>query len=90
MKKHTHKYERVQLGNNGYTVYKCILPGCPHFIQLNLALGRLTLCHGCNEEIMIDKSMIQFHGVGVKKPLCEKCKEERKKRREQLSAITLK
>jgi hypothetical protein len=87
MKKHTHKLERVQLGSNGYTVYKCILPGCSTFYQKDLTLGHITLCHGCNEEIVMTKSMIQNHGVGIKKPMCDKCIEEKKDRRSRLSQI---
>jgi hypothetical protein len=84
MKKHTHKYELTEFGNKGYLVYKCILTDCPHFIPQKLALGRLSLCHGCDNEVMITRNMIWEKR---KRPMCERCSVERIKRRKELSQV---
>jgi hypothetical protein len=75
-----HKYELVQIGEKGYTVYKCMLSNCRHFIQKELAASRLSLCWGnCGNAVMITKGMI---AEGRVRPLCDECKEKRKERRE--------
>jgi len=80
-----HKYELVELGSKGYKVYKCKLPNCRHFIQKELAVGRLSLCNGvCNSEVIITRDMVTRE---LKVPLCDDCREKRKNRRALVSAI---
>jgi hypothetical protein len=85
MKKHTHKYERTELGSKGYTVYKCMIPDCPHFIEPRLVVGRLSICHGCDGELILTKTMINIEQI--KRPVCEECKAERIRRRKELQTI---
>lgn len=66
--KHIHKYQRIGLGKNGYEVYKCQIPGCSHYIQPELVVGRLSLCCRCGTEI----TMTHSHARLVK-PLCLNC-----------------
>jgi hypothetical protein len=70
--KHYHKYIRIALNKkrkiDGARVYKCITPGCTHFIAENLAEGRLCLCWVCDELFTITKKAMK-----LKKPHCDKC-----------------
>lgn len=61
-----HFYRRVKMGKNkDYIVYKCIKPGCPHYVPRELAVGRPSLCWSCNKEfIMTSKNLQQA------KPTC--------------------
>lgn len=70
--KHTHKYQKTVLGKNGYTIMKCMLPGCPHFIAQELAAGRLCVCWHCGGDFPLSPS------EALKlKPLCDNCAPER-------------
>jgi hypothetical protein len=65
---HVHKYKRVKLGSKGYTVYKCMKPGCTHYIRQELVTGMKTICWRCEQEqIMSPKMATQA------KPHCLEC-----------------
>lgn len=66
---HVHKYIRVILGGKkivridgkrfikpkeGYVVYKCILPGCNHYVPRELAVGRKSICWFCGGELVLN------------------------------------
>jgi len=55
---HLHKYERRTLGNNGYKIYHCSLPGCSHYINVKLALGKLCVCNRCSEPMIMTRNAI--------------------------------
>jgi len=50
---HIHKYMRVNLGKNGYVVFKCMIPGCPHYIRRELAVGRQSICWRCGRPMTL-------------------------------------
>jgi len=80
--KHVHKYEKTKIGDN-YEVYKCALPGCTHYIAATLIIGRLSLCWGgCQNAVLMDNSLSK-----MKRPICDDCKELRRKQRELLRSI---
>jgi hypothetical protein len=55
---HLHKYEKVILGKNNYTVFRCTLPYCQHYIREELAGGKECICNRCGKEMHLDgKSM---------------------------------
>ncbi len=81
-----HKYQKIAIGTKGYQVYKCVLPGCNHNVQLALALNLETLCHICNTITIITKDML-IRGKEVLKPLCLDCRATRLRVREQLISI---
>lgn len=66
--KHTHKYGQVKLGSNGYTVYKCFLPNCPHYVRKELALGRFSICWKCGGTFIMTATSIERL-----KPKCLDC-----------------
>jgi hypothetical protein len=82
---HYHKYERLKWANGG-VYYKCMEVGCSHYLPVaELAIGRESVCWGCDTKLVpITKEMVI---QGVKHPLCDKCKEERKQHLEQMSQI---
>ena|SRR5215204_6076621 len=70
VKKHAvHQYVRVMDGER--PIYRCILPGCSHFIGEALILNKVSLCNRCGEEFIIGKSMIQPRRIV--KPHCDRC-----------------
>jgi len=50
---HIHKYSRVK-STNGNIVYRCMLPGCTHYVPKYLVKGRISLCHVCKEPMIMD------------------------------------
>lgn len=67
MNNHIHKYRRIKMGND-YEVYKCVLPGCPHYIRPELVVGRFSLCWGCDEQFTMSAT-----SATRLKPKCQKC-----------------
>jgi hypothetical protein len=84
--KHIHRYHRGKLGKK-YHIYRCILPGCTHFISINFAVGRLSLCNQCDDSLILTDEMVFINRLA--EPLCEECREKRRKQREALKAIPI-
>lgn len=85
-----HKYERMKVGKNDHEIYKCMFPDCPHYLpSLELAIGRLSLCWGidCHNTVEMTRDMVSNRKTV--KPMCESCKEERKKRLLALQSVPL-
>lgn len=83
---HHHKYERMHW-DNGKPFYKCMEPGCPHYLpSAMLAINRESLCWGplCNKLVLITKEDVMRQ---VKKPMCDTCKIARAEKREELRSI---
>lgn len=70
--KHIHKYRRTTLGRS--TIYKCVLPGCTHFIQRALVDGKISLCWRCPNPFVITKKTLKNCPA---KPHCEDCYQRR-------------
>jgi len=66
--KHVHKYVRVAMGSRGWTVYKCSIPDCTHFIQEKLVIGRSTICWRCGSTFIMTR-----HTATLKEPHCRSC-----------------
>lgn len=69
---HIHKYELKKLGK--YEVYKCMQPGCRHYIAKGLAENRLSICWKCSEAFVLMKEVMHMH-----KPKCQECRGKAKK-----------
>ena len=82
---HYHKYERV-LWPNGSPFYKCMIPGCAHYLSSPvLVIGRESLCWGCEQRLVeITRDMVNRN---IRHPMCEKCKEERKEQKLALQSV---
>ena len=68
-KKHTHKYKRIMSGQR--PIYRCMLPGCYHFIGEEHIEHKLSLCHRCNKEFVITQKML--FPRAIVKPHCDDC-----------------
>lgn len=82
--KHVHKYKRILIGKKDYYVYKCMLSGCPHHVQVQAAIGRESVCWGCGKTITITQNDLDVKKV---RPICEDCKEYRRIKKEQLVSV---
>jgi hypothetical protein len=84
---HTHKYERTELGTKGYEIYKCMLPDCPHYVPVQTAVGRLSLCWGggCHHAVMLTRDMVMYDKI--RRPFCSDCKAERAEGRRRMREI---
>ena len=72
---HIHKYKKIKLGKDrSYLVYKCIKPGCSHYIPLVQALNAICECSKCGNLMVIGKA--QLYGSGgraMTNPHCVDC-----------------
>jgi hypothetical protein len=79
---HLHKYERVILGKNNYTVFRCILPMCSHYIREELASGKMCICNRCESVMQLDAKAMR-----LRFPHCHSCtapKQHKYKKRKEL------
>jgi formylmethanofuran dehydrogenase subunit E len=69
---HLHKYKRIKLGN-GYKVYKCINPGCSHYVSVKLVEGQICQCNRCGQPMVMDRAAMQ-----LARPHCYSCTKSRR------------
>lgn len=63
----SHQYYKVKY-KTGTLVFRCGLPGCPHFVYEPMIVNRTSLCYRCHKEFIITRKTIRskrFH--------CEDC-----------------
>ena len=84
--KHLHKYERIELGSKGWIIYKCMLPGCTHYLPMaKLIVGKESLCWGlCDGTVIYTQDDYEKK---LKHPMCESCREQRKEQRQALASL---
>lgn len=68
MAEHVHKYVRVKLGKKGFTVYRCVKGGCPHYIRQELVVGNPFECWRCGGTFIMNVKTATY-----KKPHCAAC-----------------
>lgn len=67
-----HKYQRVEAKNEGKSaVYRCVLPGCKHYLREEFIVGQIALCYECNNEFEITKAILSPRKI--KKVHCQDC-----------------
>ncbi len=66
---HVHKYKRDVLGKD-YEIYRCVLPGCTHYIPASMIKGKFSICWRCGEPFVIK--------LKHSKPHCDDCIEKKK------------
>ncbi len=74
MAKHLHKYKRQILGNKKYVVFKCVKPGCSHYVPYDLVEGKVCECNRCGERMVMNK-----RAISLAKPYCDNCAGKKKK-----------
>jgi hypothetical protein len=62
-----HKYQRIKLKPSGYTVYKCMLPNCRHYIREELVIGLWSICWRCGGTFTMGQETL------LRKPHCPEC-----------------
>ena len=72
-----HKYQRLRWksakSREPYYIYKCMIPGCTHYVPRDLVIGNETICWKCNKTIIMDSQMTY-----LAKPHCKKCTASKK------------
>ena len=68
---HIHRYERKPLGNKGYKIFKCMVPGCTHYIDVKMGEGRICECNRCHKPFVLDRRAMK-----LAKPHCLDCVEK--------------
>ncbi len=63
-----HKYVRIKMGKFKKPWFKCSIAGCSHHIRPELAIGRMSICNRCGEEMVLTKLNMQ-----LAKPHCDDC-----------------
>lgn len=63
---HIHKYQREKLGK--LVIYRCMVPGCSHYVHKNLAVNRISICWYCDTPFVMTKKSVK-----LKKPHCQNC-----------------
>ena len=49
-----HKYKRLKMGRGkDYIVFRCDIPGCPHYVPRDLVTGRETICWKCGKTFIM-------------------------------------
>ena len=71
---HLHKYQRTILGRRNWLIYRCMVPGCTHYIDADLILNRLCECWRCGNAMAINK-----RAALLAKPHCDDCVRSPKK-----------
>ena len=69
---HVHKYERTKMGDKKWVVYRCIHPGCPHYVLPEMLVHREARCHHCDVTFIIDKECSK-----LARPSCDECRSKR-------------
>ena len=67
---HPHMYKRGWLGRpkKSSQIYKCIEPGCTHYLRMNMALNALCKCNRCGEMMILTKK-----AMTLAYPHCDDC-----------------
>jgi hypothetical protein len=65
--------KRVLVKAAGHPVCRCMLPNCTHYISLELAIGRKSLCWGCGSELILTAELAKS-----KKPCHPECRAKRR------------
>lgn len=65
---HIHKYMKVEWGKNKTVVFRCMIPGCTHYVHEEMVRNRRSLCWKCgNPFVMTLEKLLR------KKPKCDDC-----------------
>lgn len=74
---HLHRYKRINLSKKGidpYWVYKCVKPGCSHYIPTALSEGQICECNKCYEPMVITKVVLKgYKNNPLVRPHCPEC-----------------
>ena len=66
-KTHIHKLRRLKY-KSGSSIFFCALPDCNFKTNVNLALGKRSICWRCEESFIMNE-----YSIRLAKPHCDKC-----------------
>ena len=72
-KNHLHRYQRFTLKDSGKDIFRCVLPGCRHYLFEQFALGQHSECNRCAREFVLNRENME-----LRKPHCIDCTKGRK------------
>jgi len=64
---HTHRYRRMKTGT-----FRCILPGCRHYLTKEFAEGVMSNCYRCGQDFVLTK-----RNMKLETPHCDSCTHRR-------------
>lgn len=77
---HIHKYKRINFSKSKekgkeYWIYKCVKPGCTHYIPVELSEGLVCECNKCDNIMVITKAVLNggYRRTPLAKPHCPDC-----------------
>lgn len=85
--KHNHLYRKTNIGKktydkatrawtkNNYIVYRCMKPGCNHFIIPSLIIGKVAECWRCSLDFIINRKSLK----NIRDLHCDDCTVKRSK-----------
>lgn len=82
---HIHKYKKVDIGAYGkppYLVYKCIKPGCTHYVPVSQSLNLIAECNRCHDAFVMSKAT-QLLAL----PHCMKCTKHKKGKEDNVESV---
>ena len=65
---HIHKYRKVLWGKQKTIVWRCMLPGCSHYVHDEMVRNRKSLCSLCNAPFVMNPDKMRRI-----KPRCDRC-----------------
>jgi hypothetical protein len=68
----SHQYKRTKLKQS--VVFRCVLPGCSHYLTRPFIIGRIASCGNCKREFVIDAFAIRNVNL-----VCTNCRNARVK-----------
>ncbi len=84
--KHIHKYERTEVGNKGWVVYRCVTANCSHYLpSAPLIVGKNSLCWGVCEGTVVYTQ--DDYNNKLKRPMCSGCRAIRQAQKDALKAV---
>lgn len=84
MKCKHHKYQKKILGKD-YLVYKCVNPGCSHYISSELVVGKIAVCFRCDNKFVVTQDQVR-KGKEMLKLHCKPCTKSKKKKNVEIKA----
>jgi len=53
-----HKYRRIEMGRDKTPAYRCMLPGCLHYVLEDFIVGQTSLCNKCEKQFLVTRNML--------------------------------
>lgn len=75
LKHEIHKYYRRRVGDKKRIVYSCAVPGCTHYLEPDMVIGKMSICWNCRQPFVVPEKKQLINA----KPWCDDCRATRRK-----------